>query len=941
MPKTLVTQRGNRSSCSILALALTVLMAPLTTPRVWAAPLATVRLIPKPVDRLPERWALAQPTVPSTYKEIPFVETAAEPRLTAAEQAHGYVLFHRPITEPVYPNSRPRAHERLERLVAFAGPGEYEPLAFSLYPVRELRRLKVRCSPLTCDVGEIPITRIAVHLVTYWNIGYPRYTSRSTYRRTPELLERVSVHSSPAYECQRYWLRIRIPDDAQPGLYQGTVSVWDDGFDRAIQIPVSLRVLTFKLQRDPAKHYSSYYYLRNRTQYAGKPEPFIRKALSNEYQAMLAYGLDMIPTLYLGSPDGRTITLSYPDELDHMLEAGLTGPIPVTADRVISRFYRDTTPDGVRRSHWDISKLPPPAFYERITAAFQAFESERKANGWPEFICCPIDEVATSRKTFGAKVYAAVKAAGIRTYATKDPTGADAAPYRPYIDIWCSQPYSVPYEKIVSQDRYEYWCYPNHNAGEIKDRRVMCKGGRMTYGFGFWRSAYTTLIPWNWNWTPGNDQFDYLRGSHSGCGQRIDEQGEVIPAAYWECFREGKDDARYIYTLQQAVFQREGTTQTDCRRAVNEAKALLQDTWDAIEVQQKYLADGMWPSEEFNTRRWLVAQACAKLLQYPALRTGTAPSVLVANTSPRPIHAERSLIDRALQAGNVQSLDLGGDFSAWLNGTKEGRVEITDATDRAGKKALAWRIRIDHERDGGEGGQYPIGWPRVARSFSERELDFSAYDYLSLLVRVDSNRDEVADDATRLGLSLSGHREPRRLFETRVDLGDRQRQWIPLRFSIRELMDKAGVGRDPWRSVARVQLFIAESDYAHGTDLSFQITELKLLRFSSPTIQHVHVPSFITLPRTRLAVAFDILGTRSVRKGSHSITASLTSADGPPRMTETQDLAGAGTVTLDTSTLTPGRYRLNLTIVDADGTSCAQAEQPIEAVNGPLALGNE
>lgn len=910
----------------------------LTTPHVWAAPQKGLPLTPKPVDHVAERRARNQPTVPSTYKEIPFVETAAAPRLTAAEQERGYVLFHLPIMEPVHPNSRPRAHERLERLVAFAAPGEYEPLTFSLYPVRELRSLKVRCSPLTCEVGEIPATKITVRLVTYWNIGYPRYTSRSTYRRTPELLERVTVHSSPAFECQRYWLRIQVPDDAPPGLYQGTVSVWDEGFDRAIQIPVSMRVLGFKLQRDPAKHYSSYYYLRNRTQYAGKPESFIYQALSNEYQAMLAYGLDMMPTLYLGSTDGRSITLSYPDELDRMLKAGLTGPIPVTADRVISRFYRDTTPDGVRRSHWDISKLPPPAFYERITAAFRSFESERQAKGWPEFICCPIDEVTASRKAFGAKVYAAVKAAGIRTYATKDPTGADAAPYRPYIDVWCSQPYSVPYEKIASQNRYEYWCYPNHNAGEIKDRRVMCKGGRMTYGFGFWRSAYTTLIPWNWNWTLGKDQFDYLRGSHSGCGQRIDEHGEVIPAVYWECFREGKDDARYVYTLQQAVFQREGTTQADCRRAVDEAKKLLQDTWDAIEVQQKYLADGMWPSEEFNTRRWLLAQACAELLQHPAHRAGTAPSVLVANTSSRPAQAEASLIDRALQEGNVQSMDLGGDFSTWVNGTKEGRSEITDATDRTGKKVLDWRIGIDHEQDGGEGGQYPIGWPRVARSFAKNELDFSAYDYLSMLVRVDSNRDEVADDVTRLGLSLSGHGEPRRLFETRVDLGDRQRQWIPLRFSTRELMERAGVGLDPWRSVARVQLFIAESDYAHGTDLSFQITECKLLRFGAPTVQRIDVPTTITLPRTCLPVAVDILGTRSVRKGSHSLTASLLSADGRMRVTETLDLAGASTVILDTSTLTPGRYRLNLTIVDTDGTICAQAGQSVEAVNGPLAL---
>ena len=919
---------------SLLVLMASVLPAS-TSPRASAAPLTAICLAPKPVDHTTDRRARRQPTVPSTYEEMPFIETAAEPVLTPAEKQRGYLLFHRSITEPVYPNSNPCAYERLEQLVAFATPGEFEPLTFSIYPVRKLQNLKVRFSSLTCDAGEIPAAEITVRLVTYWNVGYPRYTSRSTYRHTPELLERVSVHSSPPGECQRYWTQVHVPNDAKPGLYRGTASVWDDGFEKAIQIPVLLRVLAFKLHKDPAKHYSAYYYVRNRTQYADKPESFIRKAAANEYRAMVAYGLDMMPTLYLGCDDGKTIYLPNPEELDQMLKAGLTGPIPVTAGNVISRFYRDTTPGGERGSHWHISKLPPPEFYDRITAAFKTFEIERKTKGWPEFICCPIDEVAAARKEFGAKVYAAVKAAGIRTYATKDPTVVDAAPYRPYIDIWCSQPYSVPYEKIIDQDRYEYWCYPNHNAGEIKDRRVMCKGGRMTYGFGFWRSGYTTLIPWNWNWTPGDDQFDYLRGSRSGCGQRIDEDGEVIPAVYWQCFREGNDDARYIYTLQQALFQREGSPNAECRRVVAGARKLLQEMWDAINVQQKYLADGMWPSEEFNTRRWLLAQAISELLLYPAVRTGGAPSVLVTNTSPRPAKTETSIIDKALKAGNIQSMDLGRDFAAWSNGTKEGAIEVTAVADR---KELCWRVSVDHKTDGGEGGQYPVGWPRIARTFREGELDFSAYDYLSLLIRVDSNRDEVADDSTRLGLSLRSHSTPQRLFETRVDLGDSQRQWIPLRFSLGEVIDQAGVGRDPWRSVSHVQLFVAESDYPHGTDLTFQVRDIKLLRFTSPTIQRVYAPAYITLPRNRLAVSFGILGTRSVRKGSHTITVSLASGDGRTRTEQQQDLADGRVVILDTSTLVPGRCRMDLTIVAADGTRCAHERQPIEAVDGLLAL---
>ncbi|MCP4612458.1 MAG: hypothetical protein GY845_27485 [Planctomycetes bacterium] len=919
-----------------LVLMASVMLAS-TSPQASAAPLTSIHLAPKPIDNTTDRRVRRQPTVPSTYKEMPFVETAAEPKLTPEEKERGYLLFHRPITEPVHPNSKPLAHERLEQLVAFATPGEFEPLTFSIYPDRKLQNLKVRCSSLICDAGEIPAAEITVRLGTYWNVGYPRYTSRSTYRRTPELLERLSVHSSPPGECQRYWIQVHIPGDAKPGLYKGTVSVWDDGFEKAIQIPVLFRVLPFKLYKDPAKHYSAYYYVRNRTQYADKPELFVRKAAANEYRAMVAYGLDMTPTLYLDCADGKTISLPYPDELNQMLKAGMTGPVPVTAGNVISRFYRDTTPGGERGSHWHISKLPPPEFYERITAAFKAFEIERKAKGWPEFICCPIDEVAAARKEFGAKVYAAVKAAGIRTYATKDPTAADAAPYRPYIDIWCSQPYSVPYEKIVNQNQYEYWCYPNHNAGEIKDRRVMCKGGRMTYGFGFWRSGYTTLIPWNWNWTPGDDQFDYLRGSRSGCGQRIDEDGEVISAIYWECFREGNDDARYIYTLQQAIFQREGSPNGECRRTVARAKTLLQNMWDAINVQEKYLADGMWPSEEFNTRRWLLAQAISKLLQHPPVKTGRAPSVLVMNTSKSPAKTETSIIDKALQTGNIQSMDLGGDFAAWKNGTKEGTAKITAAAGRKDMKELHWRIRIDHKTDGGEGGQYPVGWPRIARSFQEGQLDFTAYDYLSLLIRVDSNRDEVADDSTRLGLSLRSHAPPKRLFETRVDLGDRQRQWIPLRFSLGELIDQAGIGREPWRSISNVQLFVAESDYAHGTDLAFQARDIKLLRFTTPTIQRVYAPEHVTLPRNRLAVSFGILGTRSVRKGSHTIMALLVSDDGRTRTKQQQDLTDGRVAILDTSNLVPGSYSLNLTITATDGTTCAHEMQTIEAVDGLLA----
>ena len=904
-----------------------------------AAPLEppTVRLCPKPADVAVVRRPRPQPTVPDGAKEVPFEETAPEPVLTEPEKERGYLLFHRPLTESVYPNTRPLSHERLEALVAFATPGEFEPLTFALYPVRPLQNLKVRCSSLTSSLGEISAGRIDVRLATYWNVGFPAYTTLSTYRRVPELLERVTVHTSPAGECQWYWLTAHVPNDAKPGLYRGTVTVWDDGFGHAAEIPLALRVLVFPLQKDPLKRFSAYFYTRNRALYKGRDDAFIRQAADKDYQAMADFGLDMLPTLYLSCEDGKRIVLRDAGELDRMLAVGLKGPAPVTADSAIARIYRDTTPGGKHESHWRVEPMPPPAFYERVTELFRAFEAERKAKGWPEFICCPIDEVDASCKEFGTKVYAAVKAAGLRTYATKDPVGADAADYALYLDVWCSQPYSMPYDRIVSQSRYEYWCYPNHNAGEIKDRRTMCKGGRMTYGFGSWRSGYTTLIPWHWCWPSEPDPFDYLRGRFSGCGQRVDDDGEVIPAVYWSCFREGYDDARYLYTLQQAIVQREASKDPACLTAVGEGRQLLQETWDAIRVQPKYLADGMWPSEEFDAIRWRLAAQTVRLLEYPAVGTAIAPSVLVpASARPKSAADSPSPFETADRTGNREIIDLGGSFEGWKNGTAEGKTEVSQAAGHAGKIGLRWTVGIDHKNDGGEGGKYPVGWPRVGRDFKPGQLDMSRSDTLEFWIRIDSNRDEVADDRTPIGLVISSHGKKTALYETTVDLGGAQRVWVPLRFSVKQMMAAAQAGTEPWKSVSRVQLFLSEHDYTHGTRLVFDVSEVSLLRLTAPVIAGMDAPRHVLLPRRTLAFAFDVIGTGSVVKGSHTVAASLAGADGAVGSEARQDLADPHRMGLSLSAIKPGAYTLRLTIWDAEGKKCSESAQPVTAHAGPL-----
>ncbi len=900
-----------------------------------AAAAQAMALAPKPADHAPERWARKQPTVPKGYSAIPFKESAPAPALTAAEKARGCLLFQRPITEPVYAETRPLPHERLVALRAFATPGEFEPVTFSIYPVRPMKNLRVRVTALRGPGGAaIPASAIDVRLVTYWNIGFPRYTSRTTYRRVPELLERVTVHSSPAGECLRWWITIHVPAHAKPGAYAGAALVWDDGFGQALRIPLKLRVLEFKLRADPRKHYSAYYYARYRIPYRGKSEEWVRRATENDYRAMRDFGLDMFPTAYLAWSDDKHIELRHPEDIPLLRRLGFRGPIPVAAGGPVGHLYRLTTPGGKIGSHSRLSKMPPPEFYTRLTEMFREFKQRAEKNGWPEMIFCPIDEPAASISEYGRRVFEAVRAAGVRTYITKDPTAAEAAAYRNGVDVWCSQPYAMPYEKIVAQKRYDYWSYPNHNAGEIKDRRVMCKGGRMTYGYGFWRSGYTTLIPWHWSWIPGGpDAFDYLRSRRSGCGQRLDENGEVIPAIYWACFREGRDDARYIYTLQQAAWERAGSTDPACRQAAADAKALLQQLWRDIPVMQKYLASGMWPSDEFNARRWKLAMAIRRLMRFPATRQGDAPSVLVEDTSPAPPRSndDAAFLARAAQAGVLEEKDLAGDWSQWVNSTQEGKISVTPEAGQDGKPGLRWVVRVDHKLDGEGGGKYPIGWPRVFRQF-QTKLDMTRYDYLLFLMRVDSNRDEVADDTTPMGFTIHSNR----FFEVSRDLGGRQRVWVPVLFPVRDMTNQVGRGEAPWRAIQRVQFFIAERWYAHGTRLTFDVASVKLVRFKSPMIRSVEAPAYVIAPRAVLPIEVNVMGARAPRVGAYRLVADLRDASQRVAASVRRDLAAAGPLVLETAALPPGSYTLRVQLCTADGRVCSQSQRSLEWLPDPL-----
>jgi len=544
----------------------------------------------------------------------PMPETEPMPALSDADRERGYVVFHRPWPECIYPNTTPRPEETNPELRIFASPGEYEPLTVSVRALRDIETLMVTVS----DLGQIASGDIDVRHVKYMK-ARPNYTTLHRYRIVPDPLEPFELMDIPEGETHRFWLTVRVPEDAEPGIYAGEVrlSAMNAG---EVSVPVKLRVLPIELQEDPSKIYGIYYRHPIDRMLSASDEvsrEYFRRQAELEAQDLVAHGIrNVTMSAWMGAADENGEF--HPDwtALETKLEIAerynFRPPFIVSVNAGgIYRKYMKESPG----SHLRAVKIPPPEFAAELTAMCKVVEAERVKRGWPDFLYYPIDEPGRHEEAveFMKIVLQAVRDAGVRTYLTAAPTHEAFQEFVPLVDVWCTQPFDPDRETILADMAardVEYWCYPNHVAGENDHTPVA--GARMTFGFGFWRSGFLTLIPWIYSAT-GGDPFNYLTSSSMDFMNRHEPDGTPMPVALWEAYREGYDDYRYVYTLEQLIEKAKASNNAAARQAAAEAANELEYVWDSIHVQTKYKYDDLWPAHDFDVYRWIVAEQILKV----------------------------------------------------------------------------------------------------------------------------------------------------------------------------------------------------------------------------------------------------------------------------------------------------------------------------------------
>jgi hypothetical protein len=884
----------------------------------------------KYIERSPRKM---NSIIPAGFVEKPFIDSLPLLSPTVIEKTRGYILYSRAITQPVFRKTHPQSWERLIKLSAFATKGEYEPLTFSLYPLKNVNNLRVVVSDLSSGNAVISQDNLDLRAVTYWNIRYPSYLSKGTYRMQPELLEEVNSIALTKGINQRFWIKIHVPTNTPAGIYRGYVTLYEEGASKGLQIPIEFKVLNFALKRDPKKHYSAYFG-KSSTQFKKLQGLALETARTNELKSMLSYGLDQFPSIYLSYVQNQDKLIVHNEALiDEMVRLGFKGPIPlVEGMREIYDLYYPKGKYKQPSSHWDVPVIPPAnhPIYNKVEQVFRSLKEYGASKGWPEFIVAPMDEVNTPSADFAGRVFQAVKRAGIKTFINKNPNASDVLTYQKLnaVDSWCSKTYVYSYDEVKSRNQYDYWIYPNHNSGEVKNQTIMQKGGRMTYGYGLWKSGYSTLFPWHWHWIPLGlkDQFDYLGGKQSGSGMRMDENQKIIPAVYWEAFREGYDDLRYLYTLQDSIVKRAESPNTQCQILIQEGKKLLQEIWDSIVPQSAYEDSNVWSDESFKARRLQIATLIEKLVVYPTTNQRVSPSVLVNTRAVNDLNSDTLIIERNLGSSLLLEYDLAPNgISSWKSVAQETTLE----TSGNGNILFSVNVDLKHNSTGGRSGKL-INWPRISTFIRKGEIILPEYDYLYFKVKITSNRSTKIDFATPMLINFQSYEGGNS--DYKVNLGTREGVWVSIAVPIKEMITNSNKPVSQWNFLKLIQFTIAERFYMDKTKFSFEFKEISLVKFTKATIQTIDSSEIVSKSSVEYPVTVRGYGFKKAQQLGDNMVAVILDNDGKEILRQVIKIKENVKFIFNISNLKLKSYKLKVSIVNLEGSSTMSKVKKLKVI---------
>lgn len=526
------------------------------------------------------------------------------PTPTAAQQEAGYILFAPHWMRKVFGNSVPLEGEIGAGLSASAAPGEYEPMALAVYPLRDLGDCTLVISDLQGPADAmLSAESIEIRAVHLWAQipGQKGASYAEQFIRTPEALFNTATINVDGEDTREWWITVDVPEDATPGAYTGTATLTPDE-GAAEEVPLRLEVLPVAL-RDPEGYTFGMYWGPWRVSREDtSDERVVAQIEDMREHNMNTVALGAGATMSVGADGRYEYDLAEVTELLELLrDGGLDAPVPW-----VHQFPPIETAFGS-----DEHRAQVKAFVEYARAHF----AERELG---EVLWYPRDEPWHGERREQCKwlLEAIKQVPEARTYVT---TRMDTAEeFDPWLDVRCHtlslgggfDPVTVRESAAASGD--SYWWYTNA-CREYPD--VM----RFKGGFFFWKTGATGQLYWAYQYPSGMNPTSDLDGI-DWCAAYPGETGP-IPTIEWEGLREGIDDFRFVHTLELEIADaREGGSAAK-RTLADEAEVLLDEIREAaiadLQVYEdrelNFHVDSIWEPETYDTYRRRIAEKIAAL----------------------------------------------------------------------------------------------------------------------------------------------------------------------------------------------------------------------------------------------------------------------------------------------------------------------------------------
>lgn len=461
---------------------------------------------------------------------------------SAAEIARGYLLWQRESFRYVYPNSAPSAGELVTALSLRMAAGEYEPLTLSLRALQSLDPVTISVSalsgPATLPAPELRLVR-----------SVPRLNADGdAYEMKPRLLDTLAPIAIAGGSAQRYWMTLRTEVDTPPGQYGGTITIETQHGQQ--QFPLHVEVLPFALTERPDREYGlmmDYAFQEMTAQDLTDAErAMVYENGVDYYRSFKQHGLTTVfphsPFVFSRLPDGSPDLRDLQAALAAYDEVDFSGPFFYYCGHLV----QSSKPDWAGSSLGFDAAYHPALIQEIADQARDTIPTLAQT----EFYWMAGDEIHDDHGGPDRQAITRLLMETLWTLGEKTTTTANA-------DIdWPIDIKLVKKEWGAEPQNGVAWQYPNKQTitpDSVDDPAKL----RNEFGLAHLSTDYVGIIPWtfqtsqNANGDPFTD-IDTSRGAPEVMLAYPGLDGPT-PTPEYEAMREGIDDGRYGWALEQRI----------------------------------------------------------------------------------------------------------------------------------------------------------------------------------------------------------------------------------------------------------------------------------------------------------------------------------------------------------------------------------------------------